>query len=40
MAQINIRMEDDLKEKAEIFFNELGFTFSSAFNVFVKQSLR
>jgi len=33
-------MEDELKERAEIFFEELGFTFSSAFNVFVKQALR
>jgi len=40
MAQVNIRMDDDLKERAEVFFEELGFTFSSAFNVFVKQALR
>jgi len=40
MAQINIRIDDELKEKAEIFFDELGFTFSSAFNIFVRQSLR
>jgi DNA-damage-inducible protein J len=40
MAQINIRLDDDLKNTAEIFLNELGFTFSSAFNVFIKQALR
>ena len=40
MAQVNIRIDDDLKEKAEIFLNELGFTFSSAFNVFIKQAIR
>ena len=40
MAQINIRIEDELKEKAEIFLDELGFTFSSAFNVFIKQAIR
>lgn len=40
MAQVNIRMDDDLKEKAEIFLNELGFTFSSAVIVFIKQALR
>jgi DNA-damage-inducible protein J len=40
MAQINIRLDDDLKEKAEVFLHELGFTFSSIFNVFIKQSLR
>ena len=40
MAQINIRIDDDLKDKAEIFLNELGFSFSSAFNVFIKQAIR
>ena len=40
MAQINIRIDDELKEKAEIFLDELGFTFSSAFNVFIKQAIR
>ena len=40
MAQINIRLDDDLKEKAEIFLNELGFTFSSAFNIFIRQAMR
>ena len=40
MGQINIRIDDELKEKAEIFLDELGFTFSSAFNVFIKQALR
>ncbi|MCL2422033.1 MAG: type II toxin-antitoxin system RelB/DinJ family antitoxin [Defluviitaleaceae bacterium] len=40
MAQVNIRIDDDLKEKAEVFLNELGFTFSTAFNVFIKQAIR
>jgi len=40
VAQINIRIDDELKEKAEVFLDELGFTFSSAFNVFIKQALR
>jgi len=40
MAQISIRMDDELKEKAEVFLDELGFTFSSAFNVFIKQAMR
>jgi len=40
MAQVNIRIDDDLKEKAEVFLDELGFTFSSAFNVFIKQAIR
>jgi addiction module RelB/DinJ family antitoxin len=37
MAQVNIRIDDDLKDRAEIFLNELGFTFSSAFNVFLNK---
>ena len=40
MAQVNIRIDDDLKERAEVFLDELGFTFSSAFNVFIKQAIR
>jgi len=40
MAQINIRIDDELKSTAEVFLGELGFTFSSAFNVFIKQALR
>ena len=40
MAQVNIRIDDELKEKAEVFLDELGFTFSSAFNVFIKQAMR
>ena len=40
MAQINIRIDDDLKEKAEVFLDELGFTFSTAFTVFIKQAMR
>ena len=40
MAQINIRIDDELKDKAEVFLDELGFTFSSIFNVFIKQAMR
>ena len=40
MAQVNIRIDDSLKESAEVFLDELGFTFSSAFTVFIKQALR
>ena len=40
MGQINIRIDDDLKNTAEAFLGELGFTFSSAFNVFIRQALR
>ena len=40
MAQINIRIDDNLKEKAEILFEELGLNMSTAFNVFIRQSIR
>ena len=39
-TNLNIRMDKELKARAEAFFNELGLTMSSAFNVFVRQSLR
>ena len=40
MAQINIRIDDDLKEKAETLFNELGLNMSTAFNIFIRQTIR
>jgi DNA-damage-inducible protein J len=39
-TNLNIRIDQDLKEQAEIFFNEIGLNMSSAFNIFVRQSLR
>ena len=38
--QVQIRMNPELKEEAEIFFAELGLNMSTAFTIFVKQSLR
>lgn len=40
MAQVNIRMDDTMKEKAEKLFNELGMNLSTALNIFVSQSVR
>lgn len=40
MAQVNIRLEDSLKEKADTLFDELGLNMSTAFNIFVRQVLR
>jgi DNA-damage-inducible protein J len=42
MSQINVtvRLDRDVKENAEILFSELGMNFSTAVNVFVRQSLR
>ncbi len=39
-TNISIRMDAKLKEQADIFFNELGMNISTAFNIFVRQSLR
>jgi DNA-damage-inducible protein J len=42
MAQtnINIRMDDGLKKQAEALFSDLGMNMSTAFNIFVRQSVR
>ena len=39
-TNLNIRIDKDLKERAEIFFGELGLNMTTAFNIFVRQSLR
>ena len=39
-VDLNIRMNKELKEQAEVFFGNLGLDMSSAFTVFVRQSLR
>jgi len=39
-TNLNIRIDRELKEQAEVFFCELGLNMSSAFNIFVRQSLR
>ncbi|GHV80029.1 DNA-damage-inducible protein J [Spirochaetia bacterium] len=42
MAQtnINIRMDESLKQQAESLFSELGMNISTAFNIFVRQVIR
>ena len=39
-TNISIRMDSNLKAQAEAFFGELGMNLSTAFNIFVRQSLR
>lgn len=39
-TNISIRMDSDLKAQADALFNELGMNISTAFNIFVRQSLR
>lgn len=39
-TNISIRMDSDLKAQAERLFGELGMNLTTAFNIFVRQSLR
>ena len=39
-TNISIRMDNDLKSAAEKLYSELGMNISTAFNIFVRQSLR
>ncbi len=39
-TNITIRMDSDLKAKADELFYDLGMNISTAFNVFVRQSVR
>jgi len=40
MAQINIRIDDELKTNAEILFDDLGLNISTAVTMFIKQAVR
>jgi len=40
MANVNIRIDDQLKKEAERIFSELGLSMSTATNVFYKQVVR
>ena len=40
MVNINIRMEDSLKQQFESFCNELGLNMTAAFNVFARAVVR
>ena len=39
-TNISIRMDADLKAQADALFSELGMNITTAFNIFVRQSLR
>ena len=39
-TNITIRMDADLKQRADALFDELGLSMSTAFNVFIRQALR
>ena len=40
MANVSIRMDDNLKKQAENLFNDLGMNLTTAFTIFVKQAIR
>ena len=40
MAQVNIRIDDSLKEQGEKLFTALGMNFSTAISIFISQSVR
>gem|GEM_PF-913418 len=40
MAQVNIRIEDGLKEQADELFEDLGLNMSTAFTIFIKTAIR
>lgn len=39
-TNISIRMDKDVKAQADALFTELGMNLTTAFNIFVRQSLR
>jgi DNA-damage-inducible protein J len=39
MTQINIRLDDDLKARAEALFGELGMNMTTAVTLFIRQAL-
>ena len=40
MANLNIRIDDNLKKQAEALFSDLGMSMSTAMTVFLKQAVR
>lgn len=39
-TRVNIKLDKEIKEKAEVLFNELGLNMTAAINIFIRQSLR
>jgi DNA-damage-inducible protein J len=40
MAQVNMRIDDELKNKADLLFDELGMNMTTAFTMFIKAAVR
>lgn len=39
-VNVTIRVDEDLKKQADLLFNDLGMSLSTAFNIFLRQSVR
>ena len=39
-TNVNIRMDKELKDRADRLFGEMGMSMTTAFNIFVRQTLR
>lgn len=39
-VNVTVRVDEELKRQADSLFNELGMSLSTAFNIFLKQSVR
>lgn len=39
-VNVTLRVDEDLKKQAEVLFSELGLSLTSAFNIFLRQSVR
>ena len=39
-TNVNIRMDKEIKDRAELLFGEMGMSMTTAFNIFVRQALR
>ena len=39
-TNVTVRLDSEVKKQAEVLFEELGMSFSTAVNVFIRQCLR
>lgn len=39
-VNVTIRMDEEVKKKADVLFDDLGMSLSTAFNIFVRQAIR
>ena len=39
-VNVTIRVDEDIKQQADALFSELGMSLSTAFNIFLRQSVR